>query len=175
MEPPEHLRMEEEDTCDIPPNEMLLSSTTITDRIKQQRNLIHITNPLIGGDVNLHSTIQNNQNNCCGNLVEEVIDVEQVERIHQNRNNVSPSALTPADMEIWNSLQRGLQNKKLDRKFSFSSLIDSDIISVPSLLYELSDHDFEINAPINEIMMLQGVDLIKALDGSTNSSMQNHQ
>lgn len=162
MEPPEQM---DESCDDIPPNEMV-SSSIISDRNKQ-RNLIHITNPLIGGDVNLHS-IQNNQNNCCGNGSIHV-EVEQIDRINQNSNNISPSALTPADMEIWNSLQRNLQNKKLDRKFSFSSLIDSDIISVPTLLYELSDHDFEINAPINEIMMLQGVDLIKALDGSTNS------
>lgn len=150
-----------EESFDTPPDEML-PSPIISDRNKQ-RNIIHITNPLIGGDVNLHSI----QNNRCGNG--SSVEVDQTERINQNSNNVSPSALTPADMEIWNSLQRGLQNKKLDRKFSFSSLIDSDIISVPTLLYELSDHDFEINAPINEIMMLQGVDLIKALDGSTNS------
>lgn len=142
---------------DTPPNEML-SSSIISDRNKQ-RNVIHITNPLIGGDANFQPI----QNNCCGNG-------NPIERINQNSNNVSPSALTPADMEIWNSLQRGLQNnKKLDRKFSFSSLMDTDIISVPTLLYELSDHDFEINAPINEIMMLQGVDLIKALESSTNS------
>lgn len=155
-----------EESYNKPPNEML-PSPIISDRNKQ-RAAIHITNPLIGGDVvNLHS-IQNNQNNCCGNS--SSVEVDQIERINQNSNNVSSSSLTPADMEIWNSLQRGIQNKqKLDRKFSFSSLIDSDIISVPTLLYELSDHDFEINAPINEIMMLQGVDLIKALDGSTNS------
>lgn len=161
MEPPE-LRLVE--PCEIPPNEML-SSPIISDRNKQ-RNIIHITNPLIGGNVNLQQT--NNQNNCCGigNLVE---GGEEVERINRNSNNVSPSALTPADMEIWNSLQRGIQNKKLDRKFSFTSLMDTDITSVPTLLYELSDHDFEINAPINEIMMLQGVDLIKALEGSTTS------
>lgn len=145
LEPPE--RMEE--TCETPP------TSIISDRNKQ-RNVIHITNPLIGGDANFQPI----ENNCCG-----------IGRINQS-NNVSPSALTPADMEIWNSLQRGLQNKKLDRKFSFSSLMDTDVISVPTLLYELSDHDFEINAPINEIMMLQGVDLIKALDGSTNSMNQ---
>lgn len=157
MEPPEQM----DESCDSSPDEML-PSPIISDRNKQ-RNIIHITNPLIGGAVNLHSI----QNNCCGDG--SSVEVDQIEKINQNSNNVSPSALTLADMEIWNSLQRGLQNKKLDRKFSFSSLIDSDIISVPTLLYELSDHDFEINAPINEIMMLQGVDLIKALDGSANS------
>lgn len=157
MEPPEQM----DESCDSSPDEML-PSPIISDRNKQT-NIIHITNPLIGGAVNLHSI----QNNCCGDG--NSVEVDQIERINQNSNNISPSALTLADMEIWNSLQRGLQNKKLDRKFSFSSLIDSDIISVPTLLYELSDHDFEINAPINEIMMLQGVDLIKALDGSANS------
>ncbi|XP_055700385.1 protein similar isoform X2 [Phlebotomus papatasi] len=82
------------------------------------------------------------------------------------------SLMTPADMEIWRTLQATVQEKKSNgsiRKNSFSTLIDSDNVAIPSLLLELSDQDYELNAPISEFM-LQGADLIKALD-DPNSQM----
>ncbi|XP_055678318.1 protein similar isoform X2 [Lutzomyia longipalpis] len=81
------------------------------------------------------------------------------------------SLMTPADMEMWRSLQATVQEKKNNavRKNSFSTLIDSDNVAIPSLLLELSDQDYELNAPISEFM-LQGADLIKALD-DPNSQM----
>ncbi|XP_059610479.1 protein similar [Phlebotomus argentipes] len=81
------------------------------------------------------------------------------------------SLMTPADMEIWRTLQASVHEKRaaMVRKNSFSTLIDSDNVAIPSLLLELSDQDYEMNAPISEFM-LQGADLIKALD-DPNSQM----
>ncbi|GAB0087527.1 protein similar [Sergentomyia squamirostris] len=125
---------------------------------KMSHVMTNVSNPMIGGGsfaTNQPLSAQTNVKSGGGYKLGYEEDVMPLE-----------SLLTVADMEIWRSLQASANEKKATaapRKNSFSNLLDSDNVAIPSLLLELSDQDYEMNAPISEFM-LQGADLIKALD-----------
>ncbi|RZC32294.1 HIF-1a CTAD domain containing protein [Asbolus verrucosus] len=56
----------------------------------------------------------------------------------------------------------GVESRKNTIRKNSISLLDPDATAIPSLL-DLTQQDFEVNAPVNNLL-LQGTDLLTALD-----------
>lgn len=119
-----------------------------TDIIEDTNHLTNISNPLIGGT----------------NLLQPP---KLVTSYDMETDVVSPSMLTPSDMEIFNPIQKSIEDIKMGKtlkNLSLSSYLDAENISIP-LFYELITQEFDFNGPTSDSLYAT-----ESFDGSTSNN-----